>query len=154
MNKPKKSLLVREITAWHSAGFSPHADPHVRTRKCEHSLFIHVWTFGVGPQCGPARASVNVPLSWNTKLSIYRGPLSWWRHQMETFSALMALCGTRRSPVNFPHKGQRRGALIFFFSCAWMNDWVNNREACDLRRHRAYYDVIVMNTMLCTAKPR
>ena len=29
--------------------------------------------------------------------------------------------------------------------CAWINDWVNNREAGDLRRHRAHYDVIVMN---------
>ena len=27
---------------------------------------------------------------------------------------------------------------------AWINDWVNNREAGDLRRHRARYDVIVM----------
>ena len=62
MNKPKKSLRVQEITARQSAGFSPHADPHVGTRQCEHSLFIHVWTFGAGRQCGPARASVNAPL--------------------------------------------------------------------------------------------
>ena len=26
--------------------------------------------------------------------------------------------------------------------CVWMNDWVNNREAGDLRRYRAYYDAI------------
>ena len=56
MNKPKKSLRVREITAWHSAGFFPHAGPHVRTHQCEHSLFIHVWTFGAGPQCGTRSA--------------------------------------------------------------------------------------------------
>ena len=29
-------------------------------------------------------------------------------------------------------------------NCAWINGWVNNREAGDLRRHRAHYDVIVM----------
>ena len=51
--------------------------------------------------------------------------------------------GTHRSPVNSPHKGQWRGALIFFI-CAWMNGWVNNREAGDLRPHRAHYDVTVM----------
>ena len=28
--------------------------------------------------------------------------------------------------------------------CAWINGWVNNGEAGDLRRHRAHYDVIVM----------
>ena len=58
------------------------------------------------------------------------------------------LCGEfriRRSPVNSPHKGQWRGALIFSLICAWINAWVNNREAGDLRRHRAHYDVIVMN---------
>ena len=27
---------------------------------------------------------------------------------------------------------------------AWTNDWVNNREAGDLRRHRTHYDVTVM----------
>ena len=32
----------------------------------------------------------------------------------------------------------------FFFICAWINGWINNREAGDLRRHRAHYDVIVM----------
>ena len=53
--------------------------------------------------------------------------------------------GIHRSPVNSPHKGQWRGALIFSLICAWLNGWVNNREAGDLRRHRAYYDVIVMS---------
>ena len=70
---------------------------------------------------------------------------SWWRHQMETFSALLAICtGVHRSPVNSPHKGQWRGALMFSLICVWINDWVNNREAGDLRRYRAHYDVIVM----------
>ena len=71
----------------------------------------------------------------------------WWRHQMEAFSALLALCvGIRRSPVNSPHKGQWRGILMFSFICAWINGWVNNREDGDLRRHITHYDVTV--TML------
>ena len=49
-----------------------------------------------------------------------------------------------RSPVNYPHKGQWRGALMFSLICVWRNGWVNNREAGDLRRYRAHYDVIVM----------
>ena len=48
--------------------------------------------------------------------------------------------GIHRSPVNSPHKGQWRGALIY----AWINGWVNNREAGDLRQHRVNYDVTVM----------
>ena len=46
--------------------------------------------------------------------------------------------GIHRSPVNSPHKGQWRGALMFPLICAWINDWVNNREAGDWRRHRAH----------------
>ena len=52
--------------------------------------------------------------------------------------------GIHRSSVNSPHKGQWRGALMFSLICAWINDWVNNREAGDLRRHLAHCDVIVM----------
>ena len=57
--------------------------------------------------------------------------------------------GIHRSPVNSPHKGQRRGALIFSLICVWINGWVNNREAGDLRRYRAHYDVSVMLHHLC-----
>ena len=52
--------------------------------------------------------------------------------------------GIHRSPVKSPHKGQWRGALMIFFICAWINVWVNDREAGGLRRHRAHYDVTVM----------
>ena len=130
----------------------------------------------------------------------------WWRHQMETFSALLPLvrgihrwitltkandaelwcflwyvteqtvelttetrwfetppcslwrhCNVQAVPchrawyeeVDPGHhyayaKGQWRGALMFSLFCARINDWVNNREAGDLWRHRAHYDVIVM----------
>ena len=53
--------------------------------------------------------------------------------------------GIHRSSVNSPHKGQWRGALMFSLICVWINGWVNNREAGDLRRYRAHYDVSVMN---------
>ena len=46
--------------------------------------------------------------------------------------------GIHRSLVNSPHKGQWRGALIFSLICLWINGWVNNREAGDLKRHRAH----------------
>ena len=70
---------------------------------------------------------------------------------METFFALLALCaGNSSVSVNSPHKGQWRGALMFTLICARINDWVNNREAGDLRRHLDHYDVIVMRSeVLC-----
>ena len=52
--------------------------------------------------------------------------------------------GIHRSPVNSPHKGQWRGALMFSLICVGLNGWINNREAGDLRRYRAHDDVTVM----------
>ena len=53
--------------------------------------------------------------------------------------------GIHRSTVNSPHKGQWRGALTFSLICVWINGWVNNCEAGDLRCYCAHYDVIVMH---------
>ena len=71
---------------------------------------------------------------------------------METFSALLSICavnspvrGIHRSPVNSPHKGQWRGALMFSLICVSINGWVNNRDAGDLRCYRAHYEVTVMD---------
>ena len=90
---------------------------------------------------------------WQKHLSIRCRPsqtnitacYAWWRHQTETFSALLALC-EGNPPVNggFPHKGQWRRALMFSLSCAPINGWGNNRDAGDLRRHCAHYGVTVM----------
>ena len=92
----------------------------------------HWWCINTGSDNG-LMPSVIKPLS------------AWWRHQMETFSALLALCaGNSPVPVNSPHKGQWRGALMFSLICARINDWVNNREAGDLRPHPGHYDVSVM----------
>ena len=52
--------------------------------------------------------------------------------------------GNHRSTVNSPHKGLWRGAFMFSLICVWINGWVNNREAGDLRRYRVHYDVTVM----------
>ena len=49
-----------------------------------------------------------------------------------------------QSPVNSLHKGQWGGALMFSLICVWINGWVNNPEAGDLRCYRAHYDVTVM----------
>ena len=71
----------------------------------------------------------------------------WWSHQMETSSALLAIC-TGNSPVpgEFPtQKPVTRSFDVCFFICR-INGWVNHREAGDLRRYRAHYDVTVIQT--------
>ena len=66
---------------------------------------------------------------------------------METISTLLAIC-REFTGLRSPHKGQWRGALMFSLICVWINGWVNNREAGDLRRYRAHYGVSVMNLRL------
>ena len=56
--------------------------------------------------------------------------------------------GIHRSLVNSSHKGQWRGALMFSLICVWINGWVNNREAGDLRRYRSHCDVTVMAVLV------
>ena len=86
-------------------------------------------------------------------VSSYRGPelpqrhddVIKWKHFPRYWPFVR---GIHRSPVNSPHKGPWRGALKFSLICAWINDWVNNRGAGALRRHRAHYDVTVIITIL------
>ena len=65
---------------------------------------------------------------------------------METFSALLALCAGN-SPVagEFPSQRPVTRSFIVLFDLRLKNGWVNNREAGDLRRHRAHYDATVMS---------
>ena len=63
---------------------------------------------------------------------------------IEIFSALLAF-SAGNSPVTGEFPAQRqvtRNSVSLI--CAWINGWVNNREAGDLRHHRAHYDVTVM----------
>ena len=92
----------------------------------------------------------------------------WWKYHFEPFSHLPWECypfctyhddiikwkhfpcywpfvwGIHWSPVNSPHKGQWRRALMFSLIYTWTNGWVNNQDAGDLRCHHAHYDLTVM----------
>ena len=69
------------------------------------------------------------------------GDVIKWKHFLRCWPFVR---GIHWSPVNFPHKGQLRGALMFSLICARINALVNNHQAGVLRRHRAHYDVIIM----------
>ena len=96
----------------------------------------------------PLRAAAMLEDAWSpviTCSSIKRRPRNHdvikWKHFPRYWPFVR---GIHRSPVNSPHKGQWCRALMFSLICVWINGWVNNREAGDLRRYRAHYDVIVM----------
>ena len=75
------------------------------------------------------------------KQYMYHDDVIKWKHFPRYWPFVR---GIHRSPVNSLHKGQWRGALMFSLICVWINGWVNNLEAGDLRRYCAHYDVSVM----------
>ena len=64
---------------------------------------------------------------------------------MKAFSVLLALC-VGNSPVTGEFRTQRPVTRSFdiLFDLRLNKRLSNNREAGDVRRHRTYYDVIVM----------
>ena len=104
--------------------------------------FVTIWLW-LGPK--PFSLSLHAFLDIAWILFLYDDVIKW-KH----FSALLAIC-VGNSPVTaeFPtQKGQWRGALIFSLISAWINCWENNREAGDLRRRHAPFDVTV-KLLLC-----
>ena len=64
---------------------------------------------------------------------------------METFSALLILCeGNPPVTGGFPSQRPVTRSFVVFFDMCWTNGWADNRDAGDLRRHPAHYDVTVM----------
>ena len=57
--------------------------------------------------------------------------------------------GIHQPPVNSPYKGQWRETLMFSLMWAWTNSWIKNRDAGDLRRHHAHYDITVIWCAFC-----
>ena len=70
------------------------------------------------------------------------GMMTSWNGNI--FCVTDPLCGEFTSHRWLSFTKASDAELWFFFICAWINGWVNNREAGDLRRNRAHYDVIVM----------
>ena len=73
---------------------------------------------------------------------------------METFPALLALCaGNSPATGEFPAQRPVMWSFDIFFNLRLNNCWAHNREAGDLRRHHAHYDVIVMKVrLICATK--
>ena len=83
------------------------------------------------------RSVTDTDMEWSSHDDVIK-----WKHFPRDWPFVREI---HRSPVNFPHKGQWRGALIFTLICARINGWVNNHEAGDLRRNRTHCAVTVMS---------
>ena len=84
---------------------------------------------------------VKLSILWRYGMETLHDDVIKWKHFPRYWPFVR---GIYLSPMNSPHKGQWRGALMSSLICARINGWVNNNEAGDLRRHRTHYDVILM----------
>ena len=104
----------------------------VRYVSCSHRCLIVVWA----PNLGASSYSIDNGRCHDDVIK--------WKHFPRYWPFVR---GIHRWPMDSPHKGQRRGALMFSLICAWTNGWANNRDAGDLGRHHAHYDVTEMVTI-------
>ena len=65
----------------------------------------------------------------------------WWHRPGQLHDDVIKW---KHFPRYWPFVRGIHGALIFSLISVWINGWVNNREAGDLRRYHAHYDVGVM----------
>ena len=88
---------------------------------------------------------------WFMSSELKSGDFPWWRHQLETISALLAFCAGN-SPVTGEFPAQRPVTRSFDVAliCAWTDSWANNGDAGDLRRYRAHIDVNWMPSLILT----
>ena len=69
---------------------------------------------------------------------------TWWRHQRETFSALLAICGNSPVTVEFPAQRPVTRSFEVFFDLHRNNRSSKPSWTSVLRRQHAHYDASVM----------
>ena len=98
---------------------------------------------------GSKMTTLTLELALLTFINQIDARLYWWRHQMETFSALLALCAGNWPAVGqFPSQRPVTRGFDVFFDLRLNKRLSKQSIRWRLRRHRAHYDVIVMKRFL------
>ena len=126
----KRYSRAETCRSWHNGSRFSHRNHLVSLEIFQRWRLVMPYDVNIGSGTKPSK-----------RIIIFHDDVIKWKHFPRYWPFVR---GIHRSPVNSPHVGQWRGALIFSLICARINGWVNNREAGDLRRHRAHNDVIVM----------
>ena len=125
---PYKSVhRIHTVTIWSTVSMLPnnriYNHLHISTHQYYDSLLV----------------CYNVAAYWLT-IRLLPNHVTEWNYFLRNWPFMR---GIHRSPVNSPTKASDAEFWCFLWSASWLNG-ANNREAGDLRRHRAHYDVIVV----------
>ena len=145
LNKTKRTFFLSPITL-HCGGFVNGFITKLITRS--HTA---AWCWNLAK---PLFSLLDLSTWWNLDRLAGDAELQWsiapkqthdgvikWKHFPRYWPLVR---GIRRSPVKSPHNGRWCGALMFSLICAWINGWVNNREADDLTCYNPHCNVTVM----------
>ena len=108
-------------------------------------IYIHIYIYQDRDKRGKALQSVKTPnIAQYENISSTYNIATWWRHQMETFSALLAICaGNSPVPGEFPAQRPVTRSFDVFFDLrlnkrlskqSW--GWWFETLSCPLWRHR------------------
>ena len=105
---------------------------HINAIQKFRQTFSQIRDFSRSFRRGPIAAFCNGTMMTSSNGNIFRvtGPL----------------CGEFTGPGEFPTQRLVTWSFHVSLICVWINGWVNNRDAGDLRRYRGHYDVNVMTT--------
>ena len=106
-------------------------------KKCTHSV---CWPNNSSGQ-GVIRLATELFPRWKMMYPLLYADVIKWKHVSRDWPLVL---GIHRSAVNSPTKVSDAKLWCVLWSAPWINGCVNNREAGNLRHHRAHYDVIVM----------
>ena len=120
--------------------------PHIQARKLSSTSYCIIFGYYVNYLSISFIPGATVDVSVKIKSGQCTTHKPWWRHQMETFSALLALCkGNPSVTGGFPSQRLVTQSLMFSLVCLWTNVWANSRDAGDLRCHDPRWDITAMN---------
>ena len=134
----KERLILRSECRWYENDF--HRISHMFMVSKMASWHGNGWHV-TGPLWGESIGHLSIPQAKGRQLAsilmcinilVSHEDVMKWKHFPRSWPFVVR--GIHRSP----HKGQWRGTLMCSLICAWINGWVSNREAADLRRHRAH----------------
>ena len=123
-------------------------------KPCNHNIYLEIIIF---PHLN--NTHLQVTMSFNKKNTKkkhkkVKHPISWLVMMTSSngniFRVTGHLCGECEFPAQRP---VTQSFDVFSLICAWINCWVNNREAGDFRRHRAHYGVTVLSLETATLHP-
>ena len=112
---------------------------YLRTHACTHCLkWVHV--------CAQGADFTVISFLQCKSTTTYHDDVIKWKHFPRNWPFVRGIHRSRWIPRT---KASDAELLMFSLICVWINDWVNNREAGDVRRYRGHYDVIVMCLPKC-----